>query len=238
MGRFERDWSAAVPRERVQVNVGHNLETAWLLFRLYLLTGNEQYRETAIRLSDSMLEHGFDQEDGVWFHQLNLANPAVHGETTPWWIQAYGNMVHLYQYRVTGDARHLEIFRKGAIFWNDAFIDPVYGAAYLSVFLDGRIHKGDKGVRTKTSYHSMEYALLNYLYLNLWVSKRPVELFFRVNDPAHAKRLYPSPIEDSAVRIAKVEINGQNWTDYDAEKGYINLPSSVPAHIKAVLVNP
>lgn len=238
MGRFDRDWVPTTPREEVRINVGHNLETAWLLLRLHQLTGNERYRETAARLGEDMLRHGFDPRGGAWLHQVSLATPAVHGETTPWWIQAYGNMVQLYQYRVTGDPRHLEVFRSGAEFWNDAFIDPDHGAAYLSVFLDGRLHRGDKGVRTKTSYHSMEYALLNYLYLNLWVSKQPVELYFRVDGPAGTGTLYPSPIEGPGVRIARVEVNGRSWTDFDAEEGSIDLPASGPARVKVVLVSP
>lgn len=237
-GRYDRAWNPTEPREEARVNVGHNLETAWLLLRLHLLTGDEAYREAGLRLGDEMLEHGFDPRGGVWLHQVGLADPTLHGETTPWWIQAYGNMMQLYQYRITGEERHLDAFRKGAEFWNRAFIDPEHGAAYLSVFLDGRMHKGDKAVRTKTSYHSMEYALLNYLYLNLWVADRPVELHFRVDDPARTGRLYPSPIEDPSVRIARVEIDGREWTDFDPKAGYITLPETGPVRVKAVLVKP
>lgn len=234
-GRFDESWNPVRPRDEVRVNVGHNLETGWLLMRLHLLTGNDGYRQTGLEFGDAMLDRAFQAENGAWALQLDLETGEVARETTPWWIQAYGNMVQLYQYRITGDPRHLEAFRKGAEFWNDAFIDPEYGAAYLSVFLDKRLDRGDKGVRTKTSYHSMEYALLNYLYLNLWVADRPAELHFYVADPGAGERLYPSPVEDPDIRIARVEINGREWKDFDPVGGSIDLPGSGPARIKVVL---
>lgn len=235
MGRFDRTWNPTAPRQDTRVNVGHNLETAWLLMRLHLLTGNEHYREAAAELGASMIEHAFRPETGAWAHQLRLDDRNVHGETTPWWVQAYGNMVQLVQYRITREPRHLETFRKGAEFWNNAFLDHEHGATFLTVFLDGRVHRADKGVRTKTSYHAMEYALLNYLYLNLWVRGRPAELHFRVADPAPGARLYPSPVDDPDVRIARVEINGREWPDFDPVNGFINLPGSGPLRIRAVL---
>lgn len=234
-GRFDRSWNRVAPRDEVRVNVGHNLETAWLLMRLYLLTGNETHRPTATRLADSMLDVAFQQESGAWAHQIELIDGTVSRETTPWWIQAYGNMLQLYQYRVTADPRHLEVFRRGAVFWNRAFMDPEYGATYLTVFLDGRVDRSDKAVRTKTSYHTMEYALLNYLYLNLWVQDRPIELHFRVTDPGAAGRLYPSPIEDPDVQITRVEVNDREWTQFDSDAGYITLPDAGPVRVTVVL---
>lgn len=237
-GRFDEGWKPMAPRDQVRVNVGHNLETAWLLMRLYLLTGNEEYRQTAVGLANDMEERAFQTDGGAWAHQLDLVDGAVSRETTPWWIQAYGNMTQLYQYRVTGETRHLDVFRAGAAFWNHAFLDTEYGATYLSAFLDGRLDRGDKGVRTKTSYHTMEFALLTYLYLNLWVRDRPAQLHFRVAEPAAGERLYPSPLEGPDIRIARVEINGREWTDFDARNRFINLPDRGPARITVLLARP
>lgn len=232
-GQFDEDWTPRKAREETRINVGHNLETAWLLMRLHLHTGNAAYRETALELGDEMLERAFQTETGAWAHQLHLSDGSLARQTTPWWVQAYGNMVQLYQYRLTGDSRHLEAFRAGSSFWNHAFMDPRYGATYLTVTLDGEIDRPAKGVRTKTSYHAMEYALLNYLYLNLWIADEPAELHFRIEDPQEGHRLHPSPLEDPDVRIAEVEINGQPWDRYDADA--VILPDSGPLRIRVRL---
>lgn len=223
LGRFDRAWSYD-GRQPARTNVGHDLETAWLLMRLHLLTGKPEYREQGLRLAEAMRERAFRPDSGVWAHQLDLASGAVARDNTPWWVQAYGNMVQLYEYRLTGDDGHLDTYRRGARFWDDYFIDPEYGGAYLSVYLDGELHRGDKGVRTKTSYHSMEYALLNYLYLTLWVEKEQAELHYRIT--GSDRTLYPSILEDPDIRIARVEVNGREWSDYDPDEGVIALPAS------------
>jgi hypothetical protein len=52
------------------------------------------------------------------------------------------------------------------------------------VHLDGQVTDGAKAVRTKTSYHAMEHALLNYLYLSLWVNQTPATLHYRIESPS------------------------------------------------------
>lgn len=225
VGRFDRQWRYDGPEPR-RTNVGHDLETAWLLMRLHLLTGSPEPADHGLRLADAVLEHAFEPASGAWGHQLVLASGALHRDNTPWWVQAYGNMVQLYQYRLTDDPRHLETFLAGARFWDTAFMDPEHGAAYLSVHLDGEIHRGDKAVRTKTSYHSVEYALLSYLYLTLWVEGEQAELHYRIHPASGAERLYPSLLEDPGVRIAGVSIDGVAWSDYDPDDGSIRLPQS------------
>ena len=56
----------------------------------------------------------------------------------------------------------------------------------------------------------MEYSLLTYLYLDLWVNKKPVELYYCIQSPGKNEKFYPSPIEDLSVKIEKVRRNRQN----------------------------
>ena len=46
----------------------------------------------------------------------------------------------------------------------------------------GTLNNSNKAVRSKTSYHSTEYGLLNYLYTNIWVKNEPVTLHFKINE--------------------------------------------------------
>lgn len=207
--KFTADWQA-IPgnKEKEQINVGHNIEVSWMLFKLLAITGDHTYRKRAAELYKKLNRVAL-QPNGAWIHKLALTDPGKFPETTNWWIQAYGNMMQLSAYRYQKNPASLKAFKKGSQFWNNSFVDEKYGGTILSATLDGDIERGDKAVRTKTSYHSMELALLNYLYLNLWVNKDPVTLFFRFDATSDNKPLCPLPIFDSGTSITEVIINGE-----------------------------
>lgn len=223
MGSFDEQWQVNIEQSD-KINVGHNLEIVWTLLRLHLLTGNESYKEKALEIYPQLYEVTFNEETGAWHHNFSMANNAEKADSTPWWVQAYGNMLELYLYRITEDQIHLDRFQQGADFWNNYFIDKEYGAAYLSVRIDGEIENGNKAVRSKTSYHSMEHGLLNYLYLNLWVQNKPVTLNFKIKSSEEGERLYPNLVEDPEVKISSVTVNGSEWNQFNPEEGYITLP--------------
>jgi len=235
--QFDRKWNYTYkPKPNgTELNTGHNAELAWMLFRLYDLTGNDNYIENALAITEPLYNYGFDDSSGLWYHRIGLDNPSKHSDYSPWWVQAYGNMLSLYLYHHTYKPIYLKAFRKGAKFWNKHFIDDKYGGAYLSVNTDGSILKGVKAVRTKTSYHSVEHGLLNYLYTNLWVKHKPVTLYFQVNSSKKGEKLYPLPIEDSDVLISSVKINGEKYKNYVPEEGYISLPKGKNLKLKVVL---
>lgn len=231
MERFRRNWEYMGGDDKNRaMNVGHNIETSWLGLRLYQLTSNREYLDMALRLSDSLDTYAF-KNNGVWYHRVEYSNPDEHPRTTPWWVQAYGNMTQLYLFRMTGENEHLNQFKKGAQFWNQHFLDEEYGGVVLSTYVNGAIDRGDKAVRSKTSYHSVEHALLNYIYLNLWVQNEDITLHYYVEDPNGRKRLYPLPIEEFTYQIKQVEINGKEWENINRAKGYIRLPDEGPAEI-------
>lgn len=221
---FDATWKVQAETS-AQVNVGHNLEIVWTLLRLHLLTGEESYKTQALELYEPLAEIAFNTETGAWYHQFNRDNPEEKTGPTPWWVQAYGNMLELYLYRITGDQAHLDRFQKSAAFWNTYFIDGEYGGAVLSVTPEGQLEDGNKAARTKTSYHSMEHGLLNYLYLNLWSKGEPVELYFKIHRSAEGDTFSPNITEDPDIGISSVEINGKSWDNFDAAQGTITLPA-------------
>ena len=105
----------------------------------------------------------------------------------------------------------------------------------MAVFLDGKIKDDKKAGKYKTSYHTMEYSLLTYLYLDLWVNKKPVELYYCIQSPEENEKFYPSPFEDLSVKIEEVTINGENWTDFNKDEAYINLPELEEVKMKVIL---
>ncbi len=231
MESFTRDWQL-IDGQNKAMNVGHNLEVVWLMLRLHHLTDKMAYKRKALELTNPLNTQAFDHRSGAWHHKIPIDNPKLKDSTASWWVQAYGNMTQLYLYRVTGRNHFLEKFRKGAEFWNNAFLDETYGGNILKVKLDGTIIKGAKGVRTKTAYHAIEHGLLNYLYLNLWVQEKPVELHYHLEKTKEGQEFYPNLLADPSVIIKKVELNGSEWKAFQPEKGLITLPAKAAVSLK------
>jgi mannose/cellobiose epimerase-like protein (N-acyl-D-glucosamine 2-epimerase family) len=233
---FDKDWNYKTRTDNFEneINIGHNQEVVWMFYRLYLLTGKKEYLDSTDIITGNIYKWG-SGENGVWYTAVGRLDPVLHVDFSYWWIQAYGNMFDLFLYRITNDKQYLDHFKKGADFWNKYFIDKKYGDTYVGVFLDGNIKDNNKAGKYKTSYHSMEYCLLNYLYLDLWVNNKPVKLYFNITSSGENERLYPCPIEDKTMKLEKVVINEKDWSDFNKEKAYINLPESEKIKLKVTL---
>ncbi len=235
--RFDRQWNPArsARHDSLALNTGHQAEVVWMLLRLYELTEKDDYFSQAMQLQKPLYQYGFEQKKGVWYHRTGYQNPSLHSSSSPWWVQAYGNMLSLYLYRQTEEQQFLKAFRRGADYWNRHFIDDAHGGAFLSVKLDGTPLKASKAVRSKTSYHSLEHALLNYIYTNLWIKEKPVTLHFKIPEARTGEKLYPLPVEDATAQILRAEINGEPRHDLNARKGFISLPAGKDMKVKLVV---
>ena len=106
----------------------------------------------------------------------------------------------------------------------------------MSVLPDGSLKDGRKAIVWRTSYHEMEHALLNYLYLNLYVNRQPVVLHFYLRDTKPLAKHFVSLVEDPSVQISAVKINGEPWTDFNAQKRCVILPESKEIKMEVTLV--
>ncbi|MBG0860143.1 MAG: AGE family epimerase/isomerase [Bacteroidales bacterium] len=234
---FERNWTYLEGREGAsEINIGHNIEVAWMLLRNYLLTRNNTHLQAALSLAAKLSVAGFMKDNGIWLTSTGRLASSQQATDTYWWIQAYGNIFSLYLYRATGEIKYLADFRKGAAFWDSEFIDPVHGDTYFSVGKDGTVKDATKATQFKTSYHSIEHCLLNMLCLNHWVNDAPVELNFRINASDDGDRLFPVLLEDWDIRIQRILIDGKDQTSR-ADNQAVVLPILVNSHIKVVLSN-
>ena len=233
---FDKDWNykARTGNFENEVNIGHNQEVVWMFQRLYLLTGKQEYLDSTKIITEKIYKWGV-ADNGVWYTGVGRTDPSLHTDFSYWWIQLYGNMFDIFQYKFTGDKEYLVHFKKGADFWNKYFLDKKYGDNYMGVFLDGKIKDDKKANKYKVSYHTMEYSLLISLYLDLWVNKKAVELYYCVQSPGKNEKFYPSPFEDLSVKIEEVTINGENWTDFNKDEAYISLPDLEKVKMKVVL---
>ena len=124
--------------------------------------------------------------------------------------------------------------RKTEEFYASHFHDGKRGGVFGSVKPDGTVMgEGRKASDSDwhTSYHEMEHGLLNYLYLNLYVNGTRATLHYRLDGP---RTHYVSLVDDPAVRISGVTMDGKPWTDFDAARCSVNVPAGA---LHAVQVN-
>jgi len=224
---FDRNWNY-VPAKlgSDEINTGHNIETAWSLARLYRINGREDYLRAAQVLSDSLHRYGYNSARGFWYGTTGNEDPHQHSDFTYWWIQAYGMMFDLYMAGLSPDNDYADHFLKGAAFWDHSFLDKEKGDTHFSVYENGEVKDHLKANRYKSSYHNVEHAWLNFLYLSRWVNKKPFTLYFKIHSSVEGERLYPLPVEGSDATISDVTMNGK---DYEAGSsstaGSITLPA-------------
>jgi uncharacterized protein YyaL (SSP411 family) len=205
---FDRNWNYINRRnDASEVNIGHNIEAAWMLLKSYLLTDNKDHLKSAQLIAEKIKSSGVFRDNGIWLTSAGRLDPSLHSADTYWWIQAYGNMFSLYLYKTTGHDRYLDDFRKGAVLWDKSFMDYRNGDTFFSVDSAGRITDARKANQFKASYHNIEHCLLNFLALNLWVNNDPVELHFSIRSSVDGDLLYPNILEDNDIRIKKAQVN-------------------------------
>ncbi len=233
---FDRNWNYISRRnDASEVNIGHNIEASWMLLRNYLLTDNKDHLKSAQLLAEKIRSSGVLRDNGIWLTSAGRLDPSLHSADTYWWIQAYGNMFSLYLYKTTGDDKYLDDFRKGAVLWENNFMDYRNGDTFFCVDSAGNITDARKANQFKASYHNIEHCLLNFLALNLWVNNDPVDLHFRIKSSVDGDLIYPNILEDNDVRIMKAVVNSGEGDISVKEGSVIVLPEIHDNKVTVVL---
>lgn len=234
---FDREWNYVpyLVDGKESIYPGASSTAALFFLRLYHLTGKESYLKHGKALGDKLCRYGWDEERGGWLNFVEKAPPyhTAGSQKIYWWIQIYGAFLQLQLYHVTQNEQYLENFEKTEIYHDRYFRDREYGGIFLGVTPDGSfLGKGEKAGSWHTSYHEIEHGFLNYLYLNLFVNKKPVVLHFRLDGP---KKHFVSPVDDPKVQITGVRINGKPWADFDARERSITLPAGINLKVEVTL---
>jgi mannose/cellobiose epimerase-like protein (N-acyl-D-glucosamine 2-epimerase family) len=208
------------------ISAGAQLTACLSLLRLYEATGRNIYKDKGVNLSKQLMQSSYDHERGIWFDNIERQPPFAVADTSNvwWWLQSYGIFIQLHLYNITGEAHYLDSFQKMASFWSDHFIDKEYGGAFQSVSQSGLVMNTMKAFPFKASYHEMETALLNYLYLNLYVNNKPVTLYFHIKEAEANSSHFVSLAEDPSVVISSVTINDKSWSSFDPAERSVTLP--------------
>lgn len=225
--KFDRQWQRTPKSiDGVEVaSIGAQLTAALALLRLYEQTGAQRYREAGLELGRRTTQFGFDEERGAWLESIACEPPhePVGKTKVHWWHQTYGAFLQLHLYHLTGEKQFLQNFEKTVRFFAAHFHDREHGGIFGAVDLDGKpVGQPRKASPWRTSYHEMEHALLNYLYLSLFVHRQPAVLHFCFDG---AGEFHVNPVDAPGVRIESVTRNGQPWSDFDGQRGTVRLPA-------------
>lgn len=226
--KLDRQWRPVPAEGEETVMVGAQLTAALAFLRLYHQSGEVKYRERGEALGKLAIQRGWDAEGGGWFDYVRRDAPhaSVLAPKIHWWVQIYGAFLQLQLYHITQDEQYLERFQRIEEFFMGHFIDRDYGGVFASVTPEGEfLGEGRKASVWHTSYHEIEHGLLNYLYLNLYVNRKPAVLHFRLNGGEGPTQHFVSLVDDPAVEVAGVKIDGEEWTDFDAQERSVRLPA-------------
>lgn len=152
--KYLRNWEPVLTGRYARVSYGHDLENIWLLNDACDAAGISNYPLLDLyrSLYDYALKYGFDQVRGGFFNTGAFNQPASDlGKS--WWVQAEACVASLYMYRLTHEARDLQVFEKTCDWIDQHQTDWKNGEWFEMVHPDGSA-TGDKAQIWKSGYHN------------------------------------------------------------------------------------
>ncbi|MEQ8186355.1 MAG: AGE family epimerase/isomerase [Candidatus Eremiobacterota bacterium] len=168
---WNEDWRGWQKQPEGTIGVtGHNTQGALFLLRAErllakegLLTDEESkaYKDSAKNILDSILEKGYDKQNGGWFDVfVRETGKNMWHTNKAFWQQEEGYLATLAMSKIDGDPKYKEATDKTLQFWDKYFMDREVGGDRQTVAQDGTALTDPKGGPGKSSYHSVEMAKL------------------------------------------------------------------------------
>ncbi|MDJ0736286.1 MAG: AGE family epimerase/isomerase [Nostocaceae cyanobacterium] len=241
--RFFQDWSHDTTWgwQQNRAVVGHNLKIAWNLMRMHSLKPKDKYVELARKIGDLMPAVGSDQQRGGWYDVVERilgegekSHRFVWHDRKAWWQQEQSILGYLILAGVLKENDYKRLAREASAFYNAWFLDLEDGGVYFNVlangipYLAGGNERG-KGSHSMSGYHSFELCYLAAVYTNLLITKQPMDFYFKPMPggfPDNILRVSPDILPPGSIKIAKCEIDGEPYSNFDAEGLTVTLPTA------------
>ncbi|MBD2211668.1 AGE family epimerase/isomerase [Nostoc linckia FACHB-104] len=241
--RFYQDWSADTTWgwQQNRAVVGHNLKISWNLMRMHSLKAKDGYANLAQKIADIMPSVGSDQQRGGWYDVVErLLGEGekyyrfVWHDRKAWWQQEQAILAYLILTGIVGNKEYHRLARESAAFYNAWFLDLEEGGVYFNVlangipYLAGGNERG-KGSHSMSGYHSFELCYLAAVYTNLLITKQPMDFYFKPipgGFPDNILRVSPDILPPGSIKIGKCEIDGEPYSNFDAQALTVNLPKT------------
>jgi mannose/cellobiose epimerase-like protein (N-acyl-D-glucosamine 2-epimerase family) len=240
--KFHEDWSRDQTWgwQQNRAVVGHNLKIAWNLMRMHSLKPKKEYLDLAEKIAALMPKAGMDAQRGGWYDVVERAlqpGQRFHRfcwhDRKAWWQQEQGILAYLILHGVLKKPDYLKLARESSAFYNAWFLDNDAGGIYFNVLASGIPYllgtERKKGSHSMAGYHSFELCYLAAVYTNLLITKQPMDFHYKPKPGAFKDRVLrvsPDLLPPGCVSIARVEIDGKQYQDFDAKGLTVKLPDS------------
>jgi mannose/cellobiose epimerase-like protein (N-acyl-D-glucosamine 2-epimerase family) len=219
---LSRDWKPRPPWEKLPPLVSRHV---FGFSAAFLLSGNDRYLEVARRTAEYLLAHAWDSQHGGWFDRL-ARDGNVSVETKSVANQLYTNVGLTALYMVTGDKQVLSRVQKSVSIQRKRAHDDQFGGYAQALSRDLSVLDDGKNKHAHFSY-------VGSLLLNLYVHRKPAVLHFKLDGPG---KHFVSLVDDPAVGVASVKMDGKPWTDFDATDRSVSVPSGKGHSVEVTLV--
>jgi mannose/cellobiose epimerase-like protein (N-acyl-D-glucosamine 2-epimerase family) len=252
--RFYEDWSHDTTwvGQQNRAVIGHNLKIAWNLMRMHSLKPKAEYREVASKLAYLMPDVGSDRQRGGWYDVVERTLDKgeeqyrfVYHDRKAWWQQEQAILAYLILHGVLKESDYLRHAREATAFYNAFFLDHDDGAVYFNVMANGTPFltgtERYKGSHSMSGYHSTELCYLAAVYTNLLITKQPMDFYFKPYPGGFKNnilRVQPDILPPGSVRLTSCEINGEPYSNFDAEALTVQLPDSQESVKVKVRISP
>jgi mannose/cellobiose epimerase-like protein (N-acyl-D-glucosamine 2-epimerase family) len=240
--KFNEDWTPDKiwGWQQDRAVVGHNLKIAWNLMRMQSLKGKDNYKELAEKIAALMPDVGSDRQRGGWYDVVErMLEPGqeqhsfVWHDRKAWWQQEQAILAYLILNGLTQNPEYLRHAREAAAFYSAFFLDHDDGAVYFNTLANGLPYllgnERFKGSHSMSGYHSTELCYLSAVYTNLLITKQPMDFYFKPM-PGGFKdnilRVSPDILLPGSIKIGACEIDGEPYTNFDADNLTVKLPDT------------
>ena len=151
------------------INPGHSIENSWFLMNYAHITKNEKLLEKALNILIWSLEKGWDNEFGGIRYFVDLFDrpcEQLEHDMKLWWVHNESLIATLTAYKLTGEQKYLDWYKKLHEYIFAHFPDGEFGEWYGYLHRDGTVSHTQKGSLWKGPYHLPRCLMLCEMILN------------------------------------------------------------------------
>ena len=151
------------------INPGHSIENSWFLMNYANITKDKKLLKKALNILDWSLERGWDKEYGGIKYFVDLFDrpcEQLEHDMKLWWVHNESLIATLVAYKLTGEQKYIDWYRKLHEYIFSHFPDKEFGEWYGYLHRDGTVSHTQKGSLWKGPYHLPRCLILCEMVLN------------------------------------------------------------------------